>query len=399
MWLAFGDAVSRGGVFVYALLVARSLGPEAFGVFTLAQSTALYVWIGVDLGVNLYGAREVARAGDAWRRVVGELLGLRLVAGAAMTLLYVGGALLLAPAQAVPALVVSSSYLVANALFLDWAAKGLERFHLPAMANAASAAVVLAGYAFLVRPAPDPALAAGVWGTAYLAGAVLLHLALGRRGEFLRPRFHAAAWRGHLSASLWFAASGALLSAIQYAPVLALTWRGGFDDLGRFSAAARVVTVAMSAGFLLPMAVYPALSRKATEAGDGLGVAAGRLQWAMAASGVVGGALLFLLATPLVALLYGDGYASAAPLLRVLASIVPVVFVRYSVGSVLLAAGAQRAHSTASLVGLSVTAVGCVLAVPRWGPLGGSLAWLGGEAVVSVLMAWAWTRRKSAGHG
>lgn len=391
VWLALGDAVSRGGVFLYALLVARSLGPQGFGVFSLAQSTALYVWIAVDLGVNLYGAREVARAGDQWRTVVRELLGLRIAASACMAVVYVTGSWLLAPEGTFGALALSGAYLVANALSLDWAAKGMECFHLPALGNTLSATLVLVGYVVLVRPEPDPAVAAGVWGVAYLGGALLLHLTVGRgRGGGLRPSFDITAWRGHLSASLWFAASGALLSAMQYAPVLALTLRGSFDDLGRFSAAARVVTVSMSAGFLLPMAVYPSLSRQAAADAGELSAAARRLQGIMLGVGLVAGAALFLAAAPVIHLLYGDLYEGAVPLLRVLAGIVPLVFVRYSVGSVLLAAGHQARHSMASSVGLVATAAGCLLAAPTLGPAGAAWAWLVGEAVVAVLMAWVW---------
>lgn len=389
VWLTLGDAVSRGGVFVYALLVARTLGPERFGVFALAQGTALYVWIGVDLGVNLYGAREVARAGDAWRPVVQELLGLRLAAAFAMTVLYVAGSALLAPEGTFGALAFGGAYLLANALSLDWAAKGMDAFHLPALANALSAIVALAGFALLVRAVPDPAVAAGTWGAAYFAGAAVLLLTLGRRvGARVVPSFDPAAWRRHLRASLFFAASGAMLSAMQYAPIVALTSMGGFGELGHFSAAARIVTVVMSAGFLLPMAMYPTLSRRA--AGGGLEDAARILQVAMLGLGLAAGGMIFLLAEPVVQVLYGEEYVAGARLLSVLAWIVPLVFVRYSVGSVLLAAGRQRAHALASLAGVLVTIAGCALSADRGAVLGVSFAWLAGEGVVTVGMASIW---------
>ena len=399
VWLALGDAVSRGGVFLYALLVARSLGPEAFGVFSLAQSTALYVWIGVDLGVNLYGAREIAKAGSGWRPVAAELFGLRLAASGVMAALYVMVTFLLAPRQAVAALVASTFYLVANALSLDWAAKGLERFHVTALGSAASAACALAGYFFLVADRPDPSVAVAVWGCAYAAGALVMLVGLRGGAGTVRPSFRPAPWRRHLSASLFFAASGALLSAIQYAPVLALTIRGGFEDLGGFSAAARIVTVIMSAGFLVPMAMYPLLSREAGEGSDALARRSRLLRNVMGLSGTLAGVLLFALAGPVVSLLYGAQYHASTLPLRLLALVVPLVFLRYSAGSVLLASGRQVAHSKASLVGLVVTAAACAAAVPRWGTVGASAAWIAGEAVVAVLMLWVAAGLRTGRHG
>lgn len=388
-WLTLGDAVSRGGMFLFAVLVARTLGPEKFGIFSLAQSTALYAWIAVDLGVNLYGVREVAQAGAEWRKVVRELLGMRMVASVGIAALYVAVSVLLAPQEAVAALALSSVYLVGNALGLDWAAKGMERFHLPALASAASATTALVGYFVVVESIPEPAAAAGVWAGAYLSGVALLHLTLGRgRGRYVAPAFHPASWWRHLRASMFFAASGALLSAMQYAPVLSLTLLGRFGELGHFSAAARLVTMAMSAGFLLPMAVYPTLSRSATTAGGGFGFAARRLQQVMLVLGLVGGAGLYVVSGPLVTLLFGTPYEASIPMLRVLAWIVPLVFVRYSVGSVLLASGKQRSHSIASFVGFVVTAVGCGMTIRLSGGVRGvSWSWFAGEAVVAILMA------------
>jgi PST family polysaccharide transporter len=317
---------------------------------------------------------------------------LRLVAGVAMALLYVSVAAMVAPREALVALVLSSLYLMANAVGLDWAVKGMERFHLSALASATSAAMTLLGFVALVRVVPEPATATGVWAGAFLAGAGVLHLTLGRgRGGYVRPVFRPSSWRRHLKASLFFAVSGALLSAIQYAPVLTLTLQGHFGDLGHFSAAARLVTVAMSAGFLLPMAIYPTLSRSAVGSNSDFRSAARRLQGAMLLLGLVGGSTLYFVSRPLIELLYGTPYAASVPVLRVLAWIVPVVFLRYSLGSVLLAAGHQHRHTLSSLIGFVVTASGCALTLHRAGGVAGvSLSWLVGEAVVAGLMACAW---------
>ena len=60
-WLIVSQAVGKGIFFITNIYLARTLGVENFGLFTLAQTITFYLWLAVDLGTSMYGIREIAK--------------------------------------------------------------------------------------------------------------------------------------------------------------------------------------------------------------------------------------------------------------------------------------------------------------------------------------------------
>src|SRR3954463_3591093 len=72
------------------ILVARHLGPAAYGPFALVSTLTMMATVLADWGLVLVGARAVARSPEDERRILGACLSLRLMLGVVAIGLLVG---------------------------------------------------------------------------------------------------------------------------------------------------------------------------------------------------------------------------------------------------------------------------------------------------------------------
>jgi O-antigen/teichoic acid export membrane protein len=89
-WSVLSESLGKGLFFIATLYLARTLGVENFGLFTLAQTFTFYFWGAVDLGTNMYGIRELAKNKDTAEDIINPLLTLRITVGLAVFLLKGG---------------------------------------------------------------------------------------------------------------------------------------------------------------------------------------------------------------------------------------------------------------------------------------------------------------------
>lgn len=343
--------------------LARALGVEALGRYTLLV-TAFGVLESVkSLGLGTLVTREVAAAGAS---------GLAHAAG--LVRIGAAGALLAAPvlvlvaalsAGASPALLLAAAVISlglfpsAVATANDAVFLALGRARVSALAAAAENAFRLAGSVLVVVLAGgDLILLAAVYaaGRGVAAGvgwAVLRRdgLGLGRPGPGCVRRMLARAPE--------YLAIFALPIALFRLDVFLLSWLQGDEAVGTYAAAMRLVTLVLIVPDSVLTALFALLSRVA---GGGDRAELERLvQRAARAIGVAVAplAVAAMVAAPwIVQLLYGPRFAASAPVLRTLMW-APVLFaLSRTLGDGLVAAG--KARSVAGVV-LAVFAVGVPL--------------------------------------
>jgi O-antigen/teichoic acid export membrane protein len=91
----------------------------------------------------------------------------------------------------------------------------------------------------------------------------------------------------------------------------------------------------------------------------------------------------WLAARPLVVTIYGGRYADSAPVLRLLALSLPLLFVNYALTHQVLAWGGQRAYLWVTVAALAVNLAANLALVPSWGAQGAAVATLVTEVAVS----------------
>lgn len=369
------------------LLVARMLGPAAFGAFAAFAALALVLGTLSNFGAQLVLLGETARDPNRHGEVLRYAVPMTLICGALLFAGYLVLARLLISEPTIDLRVLAA--IGAAEIFLQplltlpanqqLALGRVARSQLMMMAPLAlrlGAATVV----WQLAPA-DPLQAYGYGYLAASALALLVTTALlrvpwPRLGELRLPR------RTELGEMAGYAALG--LSAT--APTeLDKTLAARFLPLeaaGLYAAGGRVVGAVILPVMAMLLSALPRLFRE--QAGD---ARRNRLLVWLFGAAVVYGLLLALaiwLAAPLVASLFGPEYHGLVEMIRWLCLAIPGLAIRITAGSVLMAIGRPWVRVSFELTGLAILALGVVVLVPSYGPLGMPLALAGAEWAMAI---------------
>jgi O-antigen/teichoic acid export membrane protein len=156
----------------------------------------------------------------------------------------------------------------------------------------------------------------------------------------------------------------------------------GPEEVAMMAVALKPVFGAMVIPNAVSAVVYPALARAR-------GRARGRLAWRtvawLAAAGLVVGTAIALVGRPLMILLFGPAYASAAQPLAPLAIGLTFLFPEWLLGQTLLAYGQARAYAIGWVATLVLITAGEFLVVPHFGAFGAACVKTAGSG---GLLAW-----------
>jgi len=400
VWLAIGEVAVKGALFLAAIIVARSTGPEGMGVFSIAFAAAILAVMVLAAGQQEVVIREVAatpgRAGtllDAARNVQNRL-------GRWVLPALVVGALLIRKQDLRLALLAFIPYALLRTLLVTHGAafKGLDRMDMEVRARGLEVMIVLPGLA-AVGWAGLP-----VWTTGVVfsvgAGAALIWLSI-RSHNLDRPALetnqeeHSSGtpvWRYFRHEGLPFLALAVASQLLARADTfLLVAFKVSTQEIGFYGAAGTPVWGIVALPILLAVALYPTLSRQA---------AAGRsplpaVGIAIIFGGIMGSALAVAINAwrePLVLLAFGSDFTPTVALLSRLLWVLPAKFIMTFLGLIL--AAWHRQH-------LALVAVGAVLVlsiglnliwIPTMGALGSANAAVAAHAAgVLILVAIAVT--------
>lgn len=356
------------------LLLARDLGPDAFGGFATAMGAVTLLSDLVDLGRNTKATREISQGHDpmvAQRLVADKLVVSVLVsAAAAAVLTWLTGQ----PSVYVPLALWLTALAVGAAAIVPLRAAGLAS--KVGVVTGLDRVIALSLW-LLCSGLGAPGAAAAGW--ALLAGsaaASLLSIRLSRL-RFVRPRLRDL--RREYVEARHFGVAG-LTSDLQLLDTPVLLAVAGSSAAGIFALPARV-TGPLG---ILPTAMTALLLHRYAEADRGAipmtTIRAGlrRLMTIM----ILISTFLFLLAPLLVRVVLGPAYGEAASVLQVYA--VAMVFASFNqpAAQILQAAGRERLVSVVVAAGSIISLLGVGVGGALAGALGASL----GFAAMQVLI-------------
>lgn len=393
-WLITSDILFKGALFLGTLHIARVLGTAEFGLFSFALAVTNSIWIAVDLGVNQYGTRQVARTPDNAEELLRVLNSMRFV-----TSILVFGTLFLiltlahVPAHKKTVLLASAIYLIAYGLSPEWLLRGSETMKYLAIGNLIMAFVFLPSIFLLVKDPGDTAWASFVWSFSFFFGSLGTIFLLWKKLDikFLFT-FSPFKWKAHLKESAYFAINNSLMMVYVYIPIILLGFLAAPEKLGVFSAAHRFVYTLINFNSVIPRAFYPVLASLYQDA-KAFRKANYNFQKIMIAIGLPIGVGGTVLAKDIIRLLYGSSYLQGVNVFKILIWVVPLAFVRINYNSSLLVLGLQRLNAVAIGLGVLVMLVLNILLIPVYGIHGAALASLAGETTILFFMALIFSKR------
>ncbi len=413
LWVGSGTAVGGALGALYSAILARGLGVEEYGVFTLIMSLVLMLAALCDFGISgsmvKFGAESLARGEEGRLRLV---LGLGAQAKFLVTAAVVAasvvflkpilgavGARLDARIEMYFLFSLGMVVLLSGSQFFPPVYQIFRRFRAQALASVSGPAVKVVVLLVLVAASLRPSVGVALWIEATAALTFLIVY-------WSRAPLRSFNWRLHdrelrssmLSFNKWLSIYLVVTTLGGRVDVVML---GGLADaraLGLYGAAMKVISLTLVLGnayltVLLPdfasVVDLAALRRKRRNA----------LLMALAMCGGLG--LLALLAWPLVRILYGPSFDDVAPLLRVMVAGTGAVVLGYPITGSLYVLNKSVVFAAMSLVSVGVLAALCWLLIPSMGAMGAAVAYTcGGIASTAVAAVYYLGRGKGleAGH-
>ena len=365
-WAFVSEGSTKGAVLLVTLHLAAVLGVQSFGVFSFVLTVFTFMWMGVDLGLGMYGTREIARG----RQTSEDLpMTLSFMRGSIAILigLVTAGVVFVLQRDTVPALLALSfcGYLLVRAFYVDWYLRGLEEYRTLAAISVVSAAGMIVSAYFFLDSNAGLAWSGLPWFVAYTIGSTVIWIVIGHQ-KFGRHRgvSEIARWSNHWRESVHFTLSNGVSTIFQNLPLVSLYLLGDAFITGEFAAPYRLVIAAIFVMSILPLAMYPVIAEQYENRARGLRRMILLAVLAVAIASVFVAVPAGYYAEEIVMGLFGLEYSESVGALRILL----VFFVLRSTRAVLVrtvcAAGFQRDYSLiamASVVVISIFLIGAPL--------------------------------------
>jgi len=382
-------AGSAALLLVLLMIAARFLSADDYGRFAWAFALTTIIETVMDAGLGQLSVRATGRDKDWAGGAFGHVLGLKLVwVVVGLTILVIVAPILKSDPRIIKLcyLMGISSAVRSYLLTARGVLQGLGRFDLEALAVVSDRVLLLvAGTAALW-------LGYGLFGLAFaFVGARLIMLAavtilLRTVIGHVTPAFDRASWRDLQTAALPLGLFMIALNAYTLIDTVILGVMRSDAEVGWYAASYRIYDGLTYPPSIIAALLTPRLSylfvndRPAHRRMMMLGLGGSM------AIGVVLGGIAILVASPLVTLLFGSGYAPAAASFRVLAGGAFLVFGTWILHAAAISTNLDRRLLLTTLVGLLSNVVLNIVLIPRWGIEGAAWATVVAEGITVVLL-------------
>jgi O-antigen/teichoic acid export membrane protein len=371
------------------LWLARSLGPFAYGRSIFVGAVTAYFVLLCDFGFGWSATRLVAvHREDEVRcsEVVSTTLSAKLslfVLGLALLALLV----LLVDEFRKEAALLFTAYagVLGGVLSPVWYFQGIERPHVPIVADLAGRLLIVPAVVYAVTGPADLLLAIALLAAGQLFGGVAAFAVMLRapRLHWVAPSFRAMAhtlWKG---APLFLSASAVSIYTATSSVVLGLL--ASREQVAYFGAAQKVVQAALNVLTPFNTLLYPRASHLFQHdlAGGGRFVRHAFLM--QGAVGLLLAAALYLLAEPLTVAAFGAAFAPAVACLKLMAALPLLVAVTGVFANlIMLPLGRDALHLTMTAAAAVIHVAVLIPLARSDGAAGASLALLASECFVTL---------------
>ncbi len=382
--------------FSFSILIVRQLGATDFGQYAAVIGFGSVFLFIADLGLAPYTVREIARLRsepdslERIRNLYADVLTLRLILACIAGILVTGAAIATGrPPMMIGAIILNALTLLIYAVHGSSEAvlAGYERLDLTAGMQVVNQLVfvTLGGLALWFGLGYYGLIFATMIGVAVMT--ILVARALWRLG--VRPgQRQRARWIHLLRAAFPFGVIGLTLGLSYRFDTVVLNVAHGDTVTGYYNAAYNLIFALVTLSNVLNTALYPSLTRQARQDPANLPRIYERIlsYLGIVALPITAGG--FILAQPIVFLLFGEGYAAAAPLLSILIWTLPLMFLTEFLGYVVVIADREKLVARSIMVSSGINVLANIIFTPMYGAMAAAVITVITEAVLAAQYIW-----------
>jgi O-antigen/teichoic acid export membrane protein len=387
-WLLVSEIIFKGLIFLTTVYLARVLGAASFGLYSLSLAIAAYIWLVADLGVSLYGAREVAKNRKKAQELLQTLNSMRILIALPLFLLL-AVVVLFSPLPLITKKIIIAGclYTIGYALSSDWLLRGMEQIRYVAFGNSVLSCTFLLSVLFFVRQPQDAFVAAFLRSISFFFASGALLLVLKRKFNMtFKPRLSLTQWKVHLKESWYFALTSVVGSVTAPLIIILIGVLYSSESVGFFTAPYRIIMLILGFMGIFTLSFYPVLADQFVHTLESFLRTHAVYRKIMLVVGIPLGVGGFVLSRNIIHLLFGDGYGPSVEVFNILIWLIPFGFIQVTYSSTLLATGFQRLYLIAMGISCVIAVVLCSLLIPFWGIIGAAVALLCQQIITSILV-------------
>lgn len=262
-YLTLAEVLGRIFQFFYYKHITIALGAEAFGIFSWSVTNIMYFFIIVGAGLDFFGIREITKDKSKIKYYSDIILSLRLFLSIIAFILVCYYAYLLPKAFEVKiVLVIAGLRLFADALLPNWIYQAIEKMHIMAIRNFALNFLNFILAYFLIRSAEDLYLSISVVSfNLFITSFVSLYY-YHKKIDKLSFIIDFKKYYSILKQSIPIGLTIQIMIFYNFADIIMLGYlRNNFEyEVGIYSAATRIILLAMLPNQILQQAFFPKFS-------------------------------------------------------------------------------------------------------------------------------------------
>lgn len=381
--LCFGQLLATVVTLLAFACLARTLDTEHYGFVEFAAALSLFFTMLVDLGLGSIGARELARDPARAPHHAATIPAVRLlIAAVAIPVMGLSGMLINGSPGAQPLVWLFAVALLGIPWRLDWLFQGLDRMRAVATGQVLRSAVFAVGVFSFVR-GPHDVVRVGLVEILAAGAAVLFYVVL--QVAYITPlrlRFSPSDLGPLLHQASSIGLSNVVWALHQYVHLFLLGTLVGGEQTAWFGAAHRIVAAMLIFSYAYHFNLFPTMVRWIADAPlrfDELMRASFRM---VAWAGVLVALGCSLFARPILEVVFGERFGTAAPAFAILVWAFPITTLGGHARWSLIANGQQRCVLLAQTAGAAVALPISPFLILRFGAVGGAIAMVAATLVV-----------------
>ena len=351
-WVSTSDVATKGFGFIATVYLARILGAEMYGLITVALSTLGYLmWI-ADLGLSNIGVRETAIQAEKRTFRAKEIFITKLVIG--LIVFFIASITLpffeLSELQAN----VIQMYLFAiipYSLSIEWFFNGKQEYAKLALAKTSQTGIYLLLVYMMVNGADDVAIIPKLYLiTSVLSISILFALLFTVSFESLSFRSFRSV-TDLIKKGSYIGFGGFFAQTVNLLPPIVIAYSFSLRETGIYTAAFKVILIAMILDKVFVTLLIPSLSKQWSEDKGQALENVKRTFRLLLIIGFTGSLLIISFASPLIQLLFGIDYLESTDILRVLSFFVALTFLNSLFSFGLISMNKEREYLKATFSG------------------------------------------------